>query len=220
MEYSSILYIDYNNDTRKHYHSLFKKKVRQVYLADNKEDACFYYKEYQPDIVVIELSINHALSWVKSIRQKDRETIFLALTEDSTISTLKEIVELSFSAYLIKPVEEEELMGTLAKIANRLEYQQKVQLPLGCQWDQKSRVLFCQGKKVRLTPRESRLFEFLVKNRDIFCSDDEIYYNIWRDELSRTISTSSIRTLVKNLRKKLPDGLIINRYGVGYKILI
>jgi len=219
MEYSSILYVDYPHDARKHYQAFFKKRVKQLLVADSIEDASFFYKKYQPDIIVIELAMTQALSWVKQIRQKDRETIFLALTEDSTISTLKEIVELSFSAYLIKPAEEEELKQAFQKVATNLQYKQKIPLPMGCQWDQKNRVLFCQGEKIRLTPRESRLFEFLVKNRDMFCSDDEIYYNIWEDELGRTISASSIRTLVKNLRKKLPDGLIINRYGVGYKII-
>ncbi len=219
MQYSSILYVDFDNEVRKKYQALFKNSVKEVYVVDNKEDASHYYLEYNPDIIVIELSVSQALSWVKSVRRKDRETIFVALTEDSTISTLKEIVELSFSAYIIKPAEEDEINNTLLKIARKLQYKQNIVLSLGCQWDQKSKILLCQGKKIFLTPRESRLFEFLVKNRDMFCSDDEIYYNIWKDELDRAISTASIRTLVKNLRKKVPNGLIINRYGVGYKVI-
>ncbi len=219
MQYSSILYVDFNNKARKKYQTLFENSVKQVYVVDNKEDACHYYMEYNPDIIVIELSIDQALNWVKTVRRKDRETVFLALTEDSSISTLKEIVELSFSGYIIKPAEENEINSTLLKIANNLKYKQNIFLALGCQWDQKSKILLCQGKKIFLTPRESRLFEFLVKNRDLFCSDDEIYYNIWKDELDRVISTASIRTLVKNLRKKVPNGLILNRYGVGYKVI-
>jgi len=219
MEYSSVLYVDYKNEGRAYYQKLLESSVKQVHVVDNKEDACLYYREYRPDIVVIELSIKKVLSWVKTIRKKDKETIFLALTEDSSISTLKSIVELSFSGYMIKPVEEDEIKSTLLKISNNLKYKQNIVLPLGCQWDTKSRTLFCKGERVFLTPRENKLFEFLVQKRDSFCSDDEIYYTIWKDELDKTISTASIRTLIKNLRKKVPNGLIQNRYGIGYKII-
>ncbi|HIC78645.1 MAG TPA: helix-turn-helix domain-containing protein, partial [Sulfurovum sp.] len=51
-------------------------------------------------------------------------------------------------------------------------------------------------------------------------SNEDIFFHIWGDEFDKTIGLSSIRTLIKNLRKKLPDGFIENRYGLGYKITI
>jgi DNA-binding response OmpR family regulator len=219
MEHSSVLYIDYKNEMSAYYQSLLEKSIKHVHVVDNRKDAYLYYKENNPDIVIIELTIPKALSFVKTIREKDRDTIFLALTEDTSVSTLRSIVELSFSAYMIKPVEEEEIQSTLLKISNNLKYKKSVDLPLGCQWNIKSKVLFCQGSRIFLTPRESKLFELLVQKRDTFCSEDEIYCNVWSDEIDKTINTASIRTLVKNLRKKVPNGLILNRYGIGYKII-
>jgi len=39
------------------------------------------------------------------------------------------------------------------------------------------------------------------------------------DDFDKSITKSSVRTLIKNLRRKLPKGLIENQYGVGYKII-
>jgi len=43
-------------------------------------------------------------------------------------------------------------------------------------------------------------------------------FYVWEDEFDKTITNASIRTLVKNLRKKIPKDLIKNQYGVGYKL--
>jgi len=47
---------------------------------------------------------------------------------------------------------------------------------------------------------------------------DEIFFYVWGDEFEKIVTNSSIRTLIKNLRKKIPTELIKNQYGVGYKI--
>jgi len=58
----------------------------------------------------------------------------------------------------------------------------------------------------------------LVEKNGAACCDDAIFFYVWGDEFDKTITNASIRTLVKNLRKKIPKDLIKNQYGVGYKI--
>ncbi len=61
-------------------------------------------------------------------------------------------------------------------------------------------------------------FDLMVKKRGVPCGENEIIINVWSDKYDESITNSSIRTLVKNLRKKVPPNLIKNQYGVGYKI--
>jgi DNA-binding response OmpR family regulator len=46
---------------------------------------------------------------------------------------------------------------------------------------------------------------------------DDILYEVWDDYELPTKQT--LKTMITNLRKKTPDDLIHNIYGIGYKIL-
>ena len=212
----TMLYIDFDNDERDKYLALFRGYFRKVLVTC--EDSFRLYSEERPDIIIIELETPRSVEFVKKIRARDDKIGLIALTENSSIELLRAIVELSFSSYLIKPVSSKKIEYELKKVSKKINSVGKISLPLFCQWDIKSKTLFYKDNVIFLTKRESRLFELLVERRGEFCADDEILFFVWGDEFDKTITNSSIRTLIKNLRKKVPNGLIENQYGVGYKI--
>jgi len=214
----TLLYIDFATKERKEYLSIFQKYLKEVYVAD--ENLFQYYSRYKPDIIVIDLLVKNSLRFIRKVREIDENVIIMALTRDSSVKTLMDIVELSFSSYLLKPISEKELKNELIKISKDINDKDKIMLPHFCQWDIKSKTLFHKDEVISLTRRESKLFELLIQKQGKFCSDDEILYYVWSDDFDSSVSKSSIRTLIKNLRKKLPKGLIENQYGVGYKLVI
>lgn len=215
---STLLYIDFKSKEREKYLSIFQRYFEEVFIT--QKNLLQYYNEYKPDIIVIDLLVPNTLEFIKRIREIDDKIIIIALTKDSTVKTLISIVELSFSSYLIKPITDEELRIELLKISKKINNKDRIVLPYFCQWDIKSKILFYKNEIISLTRRESKLFELLIKKKGKFCSDDEILYFVWSDDFESSVSKSSIRTLIKNLRKKLPKGLIENQYGVGYKLII
>ena len=218
MKQLSLLYVDFDNEEREHYLSLFNSCMESVSVVKNGEEAYLFYKEFRPDIIVLEPLVPKGLVLAKRIRKNDYKTILCALTNDESLSTLQEVVELFFIAYLHKPVSVRELTSTLIKIKRTLQKEEKIELSFNSYWDKKSKILYINDKYIELTKRETKFLELLVDRRDIFCSDEDIFYYIWGDEFDKTIELSSIRTLVKNIRKKMPNGFIENRYGIGYKI--
>ncbi|MCK5853817.1 MAG: response regulator transcription factor [Sulfurovaceae bacterium] len=218
MKQLSLLYVDFDNEDREYYLSLFNTYMENVSVVKNGEEAYLFYKEFKPDVIVLEPLVPEGLTLAKKIRENDYETILCALTNDTTVLMLQDIVELFFIAYLHKPVSTKELTSTLIKIKRSLQKEEKIKLSSNAFWDKKSEILYINNKYIELTKRETKFLELLVKKRDIFCSDEDIFYHIWGDEFDKIIERSSIRTLVKNLRKKLPKGFIENRYGIGYKI--
>lgn len=215
---STLLYIDFKSKEREKYLSIFQRYFEEVFIT--QKNLLQYYNEYKPDIIVIDLLVPNTLEFIKRIREIDDKIIIIALTKDSTVKTLISIVELSFSSYLIKPITDEELRIELLKISKKINNKDRIVLPYFCQWDIKSKILFYKNEIISLTRRESKLFELLIQKKGKFCSDDEILYFVWSDDFESSVSKSSIRTLIKNLRKKLPEGLIENQYGVGYKLII
>jgi len=213
----TLLYIDFKSEEREKYLSIFQRYLREVIIT--QKSLLQYYNEFHPDIIVIDLLVPNSLEFIKKVREIDDKVIIMALTTDSTVKTLMSIVELSFSSYIIKPIADNELIEELLKISKRIDDKDRIVLPYFCQWDIKSKILFHKDEVISLTRRESKLFELLIQKKGKFCSDDEILYYVWSDNFESSVSKSSIRTLIKNLRRKLPNGLIENQYGIGYKLV-
>jgi DNA-binding response OmpR family regulator len=213
----TLLYIDFEDSARKKYLNLFKKYFKDIFVTDKELFEFFY--DYRPDIIIVELLVPEAISFIKEVRKRDERVIIIALTKDSTIKTLMEVVNLSLSSYIVKPTTEKILQDELLKISKKISQRDTIYLPQFCQWDVKSKTLIHKDEVIFLTKKESKLFELLIKKKGEFCSDDEILFYVWGDDFNKSITKSSVRTLIKNLRKKLPDGLIENQYGVGYKII-
>jgi len=213
----TLLYIDFESEEREKYLSIFQRYLKEVLVT--QKNLLQYYNEFHPDIIVIDLLIPNTLEFIKKVREIDDKVIIMALTRDSTVKTLMAIVELSFSSYLIKPIMDKELRVELLKISKKIDDKDRIALPYFCQWDVKSKILLHKDEVISLTRRESKLFELLIQKKGKFCSDDEILYFVWSDDFESSVSKASIRTLIKNLRRKLPNGLIENQYGVGYKLV-
>ena len=216
----TVLYVEDEKEIMEKYTYFFKEYCHTLYLASDGEEAYRLYQEHKPHLIVMDLQIPklNGMRLAKKIREESEDVILIALTAHSDREILLEIVELNFSSYLIKPVGRSDLMKSLLKVAQKINSGKNIHLPCNCMWDDKSKTLFCDDKSIILTKRESKLFELLVEKNGAPCGDDEIFFYVWGDEFDKTITNSSIRTLVKNLRKKIPKELIKNQYGVGYKI--
>ncbi len=216
----NILYVEDEDAIIDKYAYFLKELFREVHIARDGEEAFYLYEENNIHIILLDLLIPklNGINLAKKIRKIDDNVALIALTAHSDREILLDIIDLNFSSYLIKPVGRSDLMNALLKVSKKLDSSKNIPLPCDCSWDDKSKTLFCGEDTVSLTKRESKLFELLVAKAGVPCSDDEIFFYVWGDDFNKVVTNSSIRTLVKNLRKKIPQDLIKNQYGVGYKI--
>jgi len=216
----NILYVEDEETIIEKYSYFLEECCRNLYIARDGEEAYALYKENKIHLVIMDLLIPklNGIALARKIRQEDDNIAMIALTAHSDREILLDVVDLNFSSYLIKPVGRTDLMQALLRISKKVDGGRNIPLPCDCSWDAKSKTLFCNEVSVFLTRRELKLFELLVEKSGTPCSDDEIFFYVWGDEFDKVITNSSIRTLVKNLRKKIPVDLIKNQYGVGYKI--
>ena len=214
------MYIEDEVAIQEKYAYFFREYFQTLYLASDGDEAYKLYQEYNPQVIVMDLQIPkiNGMELAKKIREDNDEVMLIALTAHSDREILLEVVDLNFSSYLIKPVSRSDLMKSLLKVIKKIDKNESVYLPLNCTWDSKSKTLFYDESSMLLTRRETKFFELLVEKNGVPASDDEIFFHVWEDDFDKTVTNSSIRTLVKNLRKKIPKDLIKNQYGVGYKI--
>ena len=216
----NILYVEDEESIIDKYAYFLEESCSNVYIARDGEEAYALYSQNKIHLIIMDLLIPklNGINLAKKIRKEDESVAMIALTAHSDREILLDIVELNFSSYLIKPVGRTDLMNALLKVSKKVDGGRNVPLPCECAWDGKSKTLFHNDEAVTLTRRELKLFELLVEKAGSPCSDDEIFFYVWGDDFEKVVTNSSIRTLVKNLRKKIPQELIKNQYGIGYKI--
>jgi len=217
-----ILYIENKKQILDRYSPLLKSNCDILYITNSAEEAYRVYKEKRPHIIVMDLYVARlgGETIAKKIREEDENTAFIALTDYANREILLEIVNLNFSSYLVKPVDDFKLLNALLKISNKINKEKITYLTKNCSWNSSSKTLFFKDEALFLTKREQKLLELLIEKNGTACNDDEIFFYVWENDFDKTVTNASIRTLIKNLRKKIPRGLIENQYGVGYKINI
>ena len=85
-------------------------------------------------------------------------------------------------------------------------------------WDKNYRQLFYNKKEIDLTRMEVKLLTLLFSSVNRGFSYDDIFISLW-DNLDLA-KHESLKTIVKQLRKKLPKNIIKNIFAYGYKITL
>ena len=122
--------------------------------------------------------------------------------------------------YVVKPFSPKELMMRVAAILKRTKAsapQNEVFSYQGLHVDFTARVVTIDGQKVDLSPKEYELLFYLVKNRNIALTREQLITNVWGYDFygdDRTLDTH-----IKLLRRSLGPyaKCIVTLRGVGYR---
>jgi PAS domain S-box-containing protein len=84
-----------------------------------------------------------------------------------------------------------------------------------CYWNPHKRGITYDSNDIVLTSNMSKLLEILIANYDRPVSSVDIFFTIW-DDYNKEFNPKSVRTLISNLRKRVPSLIINNYYGGQY----
>ena len=126
--------------------------------------------------------------------------------------------ELGIDDYVVKPFSPKELMMRIAAIIKRTSNVSGDFFEHGgLRVDFAGRIVYVDGNKADLTPKEYDLLFYLIKNKGIALTREKLISNVWGYDFfgdDRTLDTH-----IKLLRKNLGSysGLIVTLRGVGYR---
>ncbi len=219
----TILFVEDEQALRENYVTYLKMFFREVYEAQDGEEGYKLYALYKPDIMIVDIHLPKmsGLDLLKKIREQDHRTKAIVLTAHTDKPFLLQAAELKLTRYLTKPISRKELEESLEAVMDELSRYKvisikKIDLEDNYSWDCERKELRHFTSVIELTYKEKKLLELLFSYKNRVFSNDEIFEFVWGyDDIG---TENGLKSLIKNLRKKLPKNCIQNVFATGYCI--
>ena len=220
----SLLYIEDDKPLRDKTAVVFTNLFKRVDVAKDGLQGLEVYEKYHKensfyyDIVVsdIQMPCLDGIGLTKKILEIHPQQKIIIISAYNDKEYLIDLINLGVEGFLQKPLSSQNLLKTLYDTCSSLHHQDIITIDENYTYNNSISALFCDDQKVDLSEKEMSLLELLIKNKNKIFSAIEIFNHIYIDEPQKDFSTDSVKSLIKRLRKKLPEGFIRNTQQLGY----
>lgn len=190
----------------------------EVIEAEDGQKALNLVKEHQFDLIIMDIMMPkmdgyQAVKEIKTI--KDIPLLMLSARAEEFDKLLG--FELGIDDYVTKPFSPKELVARIKAITKRKEKSTNTFTFGGLILDDTAHEVTIDGEKANLTPKEYELLKYLIGNKNIALTREQLLTNIWGYDFygdDRTVDTH-VKTLRNNLGKYRDNITTIRK--VGYK---
>ncbi len=186
-----------------------------VDIAITYEKAMNYVKTETPDLILLDINLKSEYTGIDLANERRilNKIPIIYITGYNDTQMIDDLLATSPKCHLSKPLRYHELEIAIALALNhkkRVAY-----IGYDFTYDLENKNLFMRNIPIKLSQNEKRLLEKLIEAQGDFVPFKILEFEIWGNE---SISNSSLRTLVSNLRKKLNPDMIVNVLAFGYKL--
>lgn len=221
---NKILVVDDEKQIRKLVKKYAEFEGYEVTEAENGMQAVSICKKQVFDIIIMDIMMPDldGFSACKKIREDCNTPIIMLSARDDEYDKIHGF-ELGIDDYVVKPFSPKVLMlrinaiikRSLANNNNNLDHD-KISFD-GVTVDFTGRIVYVDGKRVNMTPKEYALLFYLTKNKGIALTREKLLSEVWGYDFfgdDRTLDTH-----IKLLRKSLGpySKHIVTLRGVGYR---
>ncbi len=184
--------------------------------------------DQRPDLVLLDVVIPGVDGWQVCSRIREISDIPVIMITGRHKSEEDVVRGLDHGAddYITKPVGSRELVARVRAVLRRAELPSSQDIRQGVIYsdgfltvDITERKIIADGKRIKLTPREFRLFTLLVENAGRILTHKQLLEKVWGWEY--TDDLDYVRIYISHLRQKIEPDPSLPRYiitepGVGY----
>lgn len=193
----------------------------KVYAAKDGLSAVSIYEENDIHTVFCDIDLPklNGFDVIEYIRKKDFNIPIIITSAYTDKRTLLKASNSNIHGFLEKPISFKDIKDILKKIALQFFNKNKniIVLNDNIRFDLNTYDLIIDGESIPLTLKEKKLFSLFVKNINKPLSYEKIEDIVWTID-DKSMTMSSLRTLIKNVRKKIKYDLIKNVSKLGYKL--
>ena len=195
-----------------------------VEVANDGEAAWELIVVYDYDLLLIDITLPHldGISLCRRLRAHGYQVPILIVTGRSSSHDQAIGLDAGADAYMVKPLDSEELIARIRALLRRGETAFQFVLEWGSlRLDPTTREVNYAGQPLLLSPKEFSILELFLRNGRRVFTYSVILDQLWAYE--ETPSEDSVRTHIKGLRQKFrrvgaPTDLIETVYGLGYRL--
>ena len=204
------------------------QKGYEVLKASNGQEALRLMFAHKPDLVLLDVVMPRMDGWQTCSRIRDISDVPIVMLTGTSKSEEDVVRGLEYGAddYLIKPIGNRELIARVRVILRRAELsptadeQKEITYSDGyLTVNLTERKVIVNGERIKLTPREFRLFALLLENAGRILTHKQVLEKVWGWEYVDDLDY--VRIYISHLRQKIePDSTqpkyIITEPVVGY----
>jgi len=214
-----VLYVEDDEIARENGIEYLENYFECIYEASDALSALKLYEKHQPHLIITDIQMPklNGLEFIQRIREKDKKVQVIVISAFSNKEYLFKAIELQLVKYLIKPLNEQEFQEALSLCIESINNDSSNIYKLNSDYtfDIFNSTLVCKDEIVKLRTKEIDFLTLLLKNKNRYVTYTEIENYVWNEN---AMSKDALKTLVKNIKTKIPKELILNLSGTGYKI--
>ena len=217
---NKVLLVEDENDLRKIIANYLKQANFTVIEAADGEQALALFADGEYDLVILDLMLPKLNGYevCLDIRRSSKVPIVILTARDSEIDELRGF-NCGADEYIAKPFSPNILIARIKSLLKRCDtfMENNVQIN-DFSIDNRQRLVYYKGERVITTPKEFELLYYLVNNRNIALSREQILDAVWGMDYYGDTRTVDVH--IKRLREKIKDHetwRIATIWGIGYK---
>ncbi|MCR4435823.1 MAG: response regulator transcription factor [Clostridiales bacterium] len=181
-------------------------------------------EEYEPDLVLLDIMLPgiNGMEVCRRIRQFSKVPVIMLTARDETTDKVMGL-DIGADDYITKPFVIEELLARIrAALRKNIQHEkpQKNLVAGDLRMDPSKHQVMRGNEEIELTKKEYDLLEYLLKNKDIVLTRDQILENVWGYDYAG--DTNVVDVYIRYLRSKVDTPynakLIQTVRGVGYML--
>lgn len=220
-----IFVVDDERNIRDLIRKYLEKEGYMVTTFENAQNVLGEITRLKPELLVLDIMMPgiDGLELCKEIRKSTDIPIVFVSARDEELDRILGL-ELGADDYLSKPFSPRELVVRIKNIMKRLEKAGQGRIEVlsarDVRVERQRRYAEVKGSELKLTGKEYELLEFLVLNKNMPFTREQLLEKVWGYDYIGDIRV--IDDLVKRLRKKLADAEsfleIKTVWGYGYRV--
>ena len=216
LERLTLLYVEDEDDIRDAFSSILSRFMKRVIVAKDGQEGLELFQKESVDLIVSDIRMPRmsGLEMVSKIREQNSEIPILFTTAFGDSEYLQDAIENGVDGYLIKPIDRNQLIAKLNKIADNLvaKYELKNYIEL-------TKIIFEEQNSLIVLLDEN--FKLLISNSafsTLFCKDVEKKFTL-EDIINRMKLDDDIGSFQEALAKlKNKESLILSKQGIFYRV--
>lgn len=212
----TVLYVEDDLTLQSNIKGILEKFFDKILIASDGDEALDIYMENQNIIDLIVTDINmpntNGIELSKHIRENDKKLPIIIMSAYTDTDYLLDSIDLNIISYITKPFTTKKVFLFLDKVIDYFELNSQILLKDNIQFNYEKGELIIDNISIILTKRETSFIKLLTENDMV--SYLMMYEYLWDYDSEPT--QNAIKSFIKKLKRKIPEGMLKNKQGVGY----